>query len=94
MPVANEIFPEAEEASALYVHTNNDQLTVFHEFAWDPLLGNEHKMNQRLERFLWNYEFPELFDDLTNGNPAPFENAVLHFINLTYQLLDWTIHIL
>ena len=88
MPVANEIFPEAEEASALYVHINNGQLTAFHEFARYPLLGNEHKMNQRLERFLRNYEFPELFDDLTNGYPAPFENAVLHFINLTYQLLD------
>ena len=51
-------------------------------------------MNKRLERFLRNYEFAELFDDLTNGNPASFENAVLHFINLTYQLLDWAIHIL
>ena len=88
MHVANEIFPEAEEASDLYVHVNNGQLTVFPEFVRNPLLGNEHKMNQRLERFLQNYEFAELFNDLTNGNPAPFENAVLHFINLTYQLLD------
>ena len=72
----------------MYVHINNGQLTVFPQFGQDPLLGNEHKMNKRLERFLRNYEFAELFDDLTNGNPASFENAVLHFINLTYQLLD------
>ena len=88
MPVANEIFPEAEEASDLHVHINNGQLAVFPESVRDPLLGNKHKMNQRLERFLRNYEFAELFDNLTNGNPAPFENAILHFINLTYQLLD------
>ena len=85
--VANEIFPEAEEASELYVHINDGQLTILPEFGRDPLLGNEHKMNQRLGRFLRNYEFPKLFDDLTNSNPAPFENAILHFIDITYQLL-------
>ena len=53
--VANEIFPEAEEASELYVHINNGQLTILPEFARDPLLGNEHKMNQRLGRFLRNF---------------------------------------
>ena len=54
MPVTNETFPEAEEASDLYVHINNGLLTVFPEFGRDPLLGNKHKMNQRLERFLRN----------------------------------------
>ena len=72
MPVANEIFPEAEETSDLYVHINNGQLTVFPEFGGDSLLGNEHKINQRLERFLRNYEFAELFYNLTNGNPGLF----------------------
>ena len=72
MPVTNETFPEAEEASDSYVHINNGLLTVFPEFGRDPLLENKHKMNQRLERFLRNYEFAELFDDLTNGNPALF----------------------
>ena len=86
--MANEIFPEAEEASDLYVHVNNGHLTILPEFGWDPLLGNEHKMNQRLRRFFWNYEFPKLFDDFTSGNPAPFKNAILHLIDLTYQLLD------
>ena len=86
--MANEIFREEEEASDLYVHVNNGQLTILPEFGWDPLLGNEHKMNQRLRRFFWNYEFPKLFDDFTSGNPAPFKNAVLHLIDLTYQLLD------
>ena len=52
MPVANEIFPEAEEASDLYIHINNGQLTIFPKFGPDPLLRNEHKMNQRLGRFL------------------------------------------
>ena len=77
MPVANEIFPEAEEASDLYFHINNSQLTVFLKFGRDPLSENEYKMNQRLKRFLGNYEFADLFNDLTN------KNAVLHFINLT-----------
>ena len=62
--MANEIFPEAEEASDLYVHVNNGHLTILPEFGWDPLLGNEHKMNQHLRRFFWNYEFPKLFDAL------------------------------
>ena len=88
MPAANEIFPEAEEGSDLYVHINKVQLTIFPKFVRDPLLGNEHKMNQRLGRFLRNYEFHKSFDDLTNSNPAPFEDVILHFIDLTYQLLD------
>ena len=88
MPVANEIFPEAEEASDLYVHINSGQLTIFLKSGRYPLLRNEHKMNQRLGRFLRNCEFPKLVDDITDGNPAPFEDAILHFIDLTYQLLD------
>ena len=88
MPVADEIFPEAEEASDLYVHFNKGQLTIFPKFGRDPLLGKERKMNQHLGRFLRNYEFRKLFDDITNGNPAPFEDAVLHFIDLTHQLFD------
>ena len=87
MPGANEIFPEGEEASDLYGHINNGQLTIFPKFGRDPLLRNEHKMNQRLGRFLRNYEFPKLFDDITDGNPAPFEDDTFHFIDLTYQLL-------
>ena len=50
MPVADEIFPEAEEASDLY----KGQLTIFPKFGRDPLLGKEHKMNQHLGRFLRN----------------------------------------
>ena len=37
MPVANEIFPGAEEASDLYVHINKGQLTIFPKFGRDPI---------------------------------------------------------
>ena len=56
--VAYEIFPEAEEASDLFVHINNGQLIILPEFGRDPLIENEQKMIQRLGRFLRNHEFP------------------------------------
>ena len=56
--MAYEIFPEAEEASDLFVHINNGQLIILLEFGRDPLIENEQKMIQRLGRFLRNHEFP------------------------------------
>ena len=82
------MFPDAEEVSDLYVHINDGQLTLFPEFGQDPLSTNENKISQRTRTFNQHYEFSKLFDEISNDNSGPFENAILFFIDLTYQLLD------
>ena len=62
-------------------------ITLEGKFGQDPLQYHPYLINERSTRFQRDYPDPNLlFSTCVNRNRVPFKNAVLRFVELTYNL--------
>lgn len=78
--------PSGDEAVTLYEDLGGS-LTLFPRFGADPLANDATLQAEREQHFDSVTDFEAVFGDLVNGNPIPYENAILRYANMTMQLV-------
>ena len=80
------LVPTVEEAIRFYGNAGG-KLTRECCTGTDPLHGNEEAIERRERKFKnENLTSDMIFDHLIAGNASPFENAVISFININYNI--------
>jgi hypothetical protein len=81
--------PRALEAAEQYATIRDSgQLTLVSNFGTDPLDGRLVLQKKRLEKFLAQYNWADIFSAVANKNKNMFEDAISFFIHVTLECMD------
>ena len=78
--------PTSAEAVRLY-QEDGGRISDETHFGEDPISGDSTKFSIRMRAFTERFpSFDTIFENLVNGNPSLFENALLFYIDVSYRL--------
>ena len=78
--------PSSDEAVTSYEDLGGS-LTLFPCFGADPLANDTTLQAEREQNFDSVTDFEAVFGELVNGNPIPFETAIVRYANMTIELV-------
>lgn len=88
MRIATQMLPQTNNAVQQF-ESHGGNLTTFQEFGHDPLHDRDQFIQQREATFHEHYaDFEQFFYATVNGNNNVFRQGLLHFIEISKQLLS------
>jgi len=84
--ISDDTLPDEFQAKNLYEQHYTGSLTDEHPFGFDPLADHEDLKNRRNNDFFQQFNIQTLFQECTHGRTQPIKNAVMFFIEKTFEL--------
>ena len=79
------LLPTSSSAVTSY-ESGGGHITAPRPHGLDPLADDGVKQSMREQAFFRKFSFESIFDSIANGNGAPFEDAFMFYVDVSYRM--------